>query len=158
MLVYHYTATIPECVEAKDQTASDGRKPIGFWVSDCDRGNGWREWCESEAWGLDGLKNRMLIDLDMKDILHLKSVSDIDAFSVDYKKVSYRLYPLNLIDWVAVAKEFSGILISPYQWERRLDGAASDWYYGWDCASGCVWSPKAVMGIEVDKNWQSKAA
>ena len=30
---------------------------------------------------------------------------------------------------------------------RRLD-METRWYYGWDCASGCVWDASAVQSVE----------
>lgn len=47
------------------------------------------------------------------------------------------------IDWKAVAKEYDGIEIDPYQYERRFSEGFL-WYYGWDCASGCVWRPRGL--------------
>ena len=44
-------------------------------------------------------------------------------------------------DWKLIAQEFDGIEIAPYQWEIRMDYNFF-WYYGWDCASGCLWRPK----------------
>jgi hypothetical protein len=34
-------------------------------------------------------------------------------------------------------------------WECRLDPAAA-WYYGWDCASGCVWNLEVIADVVVD--------
>ena len=48
------------------------------------------------------------------------------------------------INWRKVAKAFDGIIIPEYIYSRRLDGNASDWYYGWDCASGCIWDARAI--------------
>ena len=50
------------------------------------------------------------------------------------------------IDWPKVAERYDGIIIAPYQWSRRLDGPM--WYYGWDCASGCVWRARAVLELK----------
>lgn len=159
MRLYHYTDEPPGEVAPTDQLHSDGRKPCGFWVSDCDIGQGWREWCEAESFALGGLRYRQFVGVDAGKILHLKSVSDIDAFSVDFQRnETFGSYTKYLIDWAIVAREFSGILISPYQRDRRLDGAASDWYYGWDCASGCIWNPDAITELTLDKSWQRKAA
>lgn len=159
MRLYHYTDEPPGEVAPADQSRSDGRKPCGFWVSDCDTGDGWREWCEAESFGLGRLRYRQFVDVDEGKILHLKSVSDIDSFSVDFQRNEiFGSYTKHLIDWVIVAQEFSGILISPYQWGRRLDGSASDWYYGWDCASGCIWNPDAITGLTFDKSHRRKAA
>lgn len=48
------------------------------------------------------------------------------------------------IDWQKVSRQYDGIIIAPYQWEHRL---SSDWYYPWDCASGCIWNGKAIQTI-----------
>jgi len=57
------------------------------------------------------------------------------------------------IDWEAVAKRYTGIEIEPYNWERRNSGPNNNysmsmlWYYGWDCASGCVWELDALVSF-----------
>jgi hypothetical protein len=48
------------------------------------------------------------------------------------------------IDWQRVAEQHQGIIITPYQWECRY---SIDWYYIWDCASGCIWDPDAIESI-----------
>lgn len=50
------------------------------------------------------------------------------------------------LDWAAIGKLYDGIIIAPYLWERRLNGGAM-WYYGWDCASGCIWNPRAISEV-----------
>jgi hypothetical protein len=51
------------------------------------------------------------------------------------------------IRWPDVAARWQGILITPYQWDCRLDDEMF-WYYGWDCASGCIWDAGAVASIK----------
>lgn len=34
-------------------------------------------------------------------------------------------------------KQYDGLIITKYFWEFRM---TSDWYYTWDCASGCIWN------------------
>ena len=77
--------------------------------------------------------------LDTSRCLWLRTVDDIDEFEADY------LEP----NWAPTAAQYAGVIIAPYQWERRLDGDASDWYYGWDCASGCIWNADAIASIAV---------
>ncbi len=47
-------------------------------------------------------------------------------------KITYQL------EWDKVKDKYQGIIIAPYQWECRL-ALETCWYYGWDCASGCIW-------------------
>ncbi len=51
------------------------------------------------------------------------------------------------IDWAAVAEEYAGIEIAPYQWSLRMD-TRTNWYYPWDVASGVVWD---MTGVTVHK-------
>lgn len=50
------------------------------------------------------------------------------------------------IDYPKVAEKYGGIEITPLLHRKRLSAA---WYYGWDCASGCVWSRKAIRDIRL---------
>ena len=50
-----------------------------------------------------------------------------------------------MIDWAKVAKDFDGIEIAPYVFEGRYK---LQWYYGWDVASGCIWSNDVIKDIK----------
>ena len=108
-----------------------GRKPRGIWLSD-EEDYGWKEWCHSEQFSPCTYEHKF--DVDLRKILHLKSVPDILMFSAENSAGIYH----DKINWTNTVKNYSGILITPYQWECRLNRAC-DWYYGWDCASGCFW-------------------
>lgn len=116
-------------------------KPQGFWYSvDGD----WERWCkEDSGWTFPYTHEVTLGD---EQLLRIENVTEMDLFHEAYKgKVSAaEWYRENYIDWVAVARAFDGIEITPYLWERRLEGKAHKWYYGWDCASGCIWRPKGI--------------
>jgi hypothetical protein len=121
-------------------------KPIGLWLSD-ETDMGWKEWCEGEEFRLEWLKHRTDFEVDLTRICVLDSDDKIKAFSKEY---SVRPIPdltaLLVIDWDRVAKLYSGILISPYSYELRLKLEFS-WYYGWDCASACIWDLSAVKPL-----------
>lgn len=121
-------------------------KPLGLWVSDESGDDGWKNWCESEGFRPERLE--LAIEVKLKEnsrILHIKSVSEIDDFHNTYSTGE----GFNIgIDWVKVAKQYQGIVISPYQYRRRLDGDVRRWYYGWDCASGCIWDLKAIKTLQ----------
>jgi len=51
-----------------------------------------------------------------------------------------------MIDWPRVAEHYAGIEICPYLSSKRMDDDAF-WYYGWDVASGCIWSPKGIKEL-----------
>lgn len=124
-------------------------KPGGFWVS-VDGEDDWEKWCIAEDFALGRLAIRHRITLAATaNILHIASLAEIDSFAdeygVDRRSNGYRL-PRE-IDWHSVAAKHDGIIIAPYQWERRLADGFS-WYYGWDCASGCIWHPRAIASVE----------
>ena len=123
-------------------------KPLGLWYSvEHDDGHGWVDRCRAEQWGnTDPLFGHVLV-LDVSRILRLADARDILRFGQQYGCEAYPGARLTTIDWRPVARDFAGIEIWPYQWECRLDFDCS-WYYGWDCASGCVWDATAVLGIQ----------
>ena len=117
--------------------AERDHKPEGFWLSvDED----WKRWCEGEEWGLDGLAHvtEFRLKPDAK-ILHIDSVKGLDEFTKRYGVQD--VHELRSIDWRPVKEAYDGIIIAPYQWERRL---SLMWYYTWDCASAVIWNLDAI--------------
>ena len=130
-------------------------KPEGLWFSvESDEEDGWKQWCIDEDYNIDGLKYPYQLHLkeDTK-ILHLKTADDIIAFSKVHCTYS-RGNPFSQeidsfkVDWSLVKFKFQGIVIAPYQWDCRLHEETM-WYYGWDCASGCIWDISAIERIEL---------
>ncbi len=130
-------------------------KPTGLWVSveESDDDMSWFEWCKKEDFFLEFLTHRHKVKIseDAK-ILHLKSPEEILMFTNEYPENSpfIDLNYMNIlwINWGKVKQLYDGIIISPYQWECRLDSRCS-WYYGWDCSSGCIWNIDKIS-IELD--------
>lgn len=122
-------------------------KPLGLWLSD-EKDHGWAAWCRGEDWNLDGLKHESKFICDTSRWAVLDSAFKIVEFTEKYHLVKYGFY--SEIDWRRVEKKFAGILISPYQWSLRMDDRVH-WYYGWDCASGCVWDLTTVERIEAPR-------
>jgi hypothetical protein len=123
-------------------------KPTGLWISDdADDECSWPRWCRDEQYHLGSLA--LAHDIVLKPtarLIWLCSVKDIDRFHGRFRSQGQHV-GWRWIDWGEVARHAEGIVITPYQWERRLDGEASDWYYSWDCASGCIWDASAVEAI-----------
>ncbi len=121
-------------------------KPNGFWVSDEDS-KGWKEWCESEKFRLDFLTIAYeIIISENSNILILQSPEQIFEFTKKYPfKTRYfdSEHDTYQLDWNKVKSKYQGIIITPYQWDCRL-ALETSWYYGWDCASGCLWDLKCV--------------
>jgi hypothetical protein len=111
-------------------------KPHGFWVS-VEGIQDWKSWCEEEKYNLGNLliSYEIVLKEDAK-ILHLNSAKEILSFSKKYKKE--RAKHISEINWNLVKSEYQGIIIAPYQWDCRFT-LGTAWYYGWDCASGCIW-------------------
>lgn len=135
----HVSAVRLTELRATTQLPASSIKPLGFWY---EINGDWRRWCASEEPGwIEGLSlYNVTVGSDAR-LLTLRSVKDIDRFHAAYS-VKKPAWPIrSLISWYEVAQKYDGVEITPYMWERRLDGAASDWYYSWDCASGCLWRP-----------------
>ncbi len=123
-----------------------GPKPDGVWY-DC--GGEWLRWVESEMphW-LGDYTYRLF--LDKGKMLYIDSPEMLDIFTQTYRATAVEgvSSPSSYyIDWPAVAKKYTGIEICPYIWERRMS-RHTEWYYGWDLASGCVWDPCIIRKLE----------
>jgi len=138
----HYADRRLEVVRAPDKQVI-GSKPSGLWVSVAGPDD-WSSWCQSEGFRLSRLAYAAEIEpVGGARILHLRGPSWIDHFHNAYAVSEPRLLRGLTIDWPTVSRKYDGIVIAPYVWSRRLDGDAR-WYYGWDCASGCIWNPNAI--------------
>lgn len=119
----------------------EGVKPQGFWVSDESEGShGWSSWCRAEEYSL----GTNAYDVELTDDANVLTISTADAvrdFHESYGVGRGAYY----VDWARVADQWQGILITPYQWSLRLSDA--QWYYSWDCASGCIWDAAAVKSV-----------
>lgn len=136
-------------------------KPKGFWISD-DTEYCWRQWCIDNQFEFESLTHKHQVELDESDILFLRSAADIRRFTHRYRFAfswgDGGRYVDLCIDWRKVADQYSGIIITPYQWSCRL-GDGTRWYYTWDCASGCIWRAsaiKAIRLIEIDREIAKK--
>ncbi len=126
-------------------------KPTGLWVSieEPDSDTSWYDWCKAEQFRLDSLRYKYKVTLDSNsNILHLKSPGEIRQFSIqyaandplDFGRTYGRKDPyVYMINWLQIKSQYDGIFISPYQWDCRFCSIAN-WYYPWDCSSGCIWS------------------
>lgn len=143
-------------------------KPRGFWVS-VKGDDDWPSWCEAEGFRPDCLSHCHRVHLaDDHNVRIISGEKQLIAFDREFgadwmispQKTEWHPngFSLRRIDWQNVAKEYDGVIIAPYVWSCRLGGwvnggkdtkaRVSDWYYGWDCASGCIWNAKAIASIE----------
>jgi len=156
LLLIHYSYAPLDHLSFRDQSKS-AVKPKGLWVS-VENGNddGWKDWCLSEEFKLRNLNSESEVVLKTEaKILILKSIADIHAFTEMYKtkppyiKDCSEVYNgTTYINWSAVAEKHQGIIITPYQYGCRLNDNCF-WYYGWDCASGCIWDPMAIKEVNL---------
>ena len=118
---------------------------------------------------LEALRYRHTVTiLDASRILFLRKAKDIDAFTREYgrdlsghirllqsaedtdgfgRKYGRDLFAdiqkqfSNYIMWEEVAEKHSGIVINPYS---RARSQTYLWYYGWNCAGGCIWDASVI--------------
>jgi hypothetical protein len=120
-------------------------KPHGLWLSieDYEDDQNWKTWCEGEEFRLDTLKYRYSVRIkDNSDILMLGTTQEIVDFGRKYALGDRKDY-IPEIRWDVIMEKYDGIIIAPYNWECRMPSETM-WYYGWDCASGCVWNMDCV--------------
>jgi len=124
-------------------------KPVGLWVS-ADGEQDWPAWCHGEEFSLGSLAIPHRVTLAANaNILTITNLLEIDEFTVEHAKPTTHDPHTKWVcdslfwgvDWRQVADQFDGIVIAPYQLARRYK---LSWYYGWDCASGCIWNLDAV--------------
>ena len=148
----HYSPSPLTCVHSTQQNADYDlhafNKPKGLWLS-VEGEDDWKAWCESEQFMTARLKYIHEIQLhDDADIIRLTCRKDMEQFTKRYGRKSEfaRRFSFDerAIQWTRVANEHQGIIIAPYIWSARLE---LNWYYGWDCASGCIWDSNAVNTI-----------
>jgi len=129
------------------QQSSPSDKPCGLWVSVEGGSDGWSDWCLIESFYLNCLMLAHAVQLrDDANILMVKSESELDSFTEAFIVDGMAWH--RGINWGDVAARYSGIIISPYLWKRRLTDHTF-WYYGWDCASGCIWDAGAIASISL---------
>jgi hypothetical protein len=141
-------------------------KPNGLWF---DVNGSWKRWCEAVQFRLENLRYRHTVTiLDASRILFLRNAKDIDLFARQYgRNLSGRIQLLqstddidafthqygrdlfvdiqrqfsNYIMWRGVAEKHGGIIIDPYSHARSRTYL---WYYGWNCAGGCIWDTSVI--------------
>lgn len=125
---------------------SEHEKPKGFWVS-VDGEDDWAAWCAAESFGIGPIRHAVVLRPDAR-ILRCRDKLDVLCLTERYgiPMPRYR-WAGKAIDWAAIASEYKGIIIAPYVWECRLNDECN-WYYGWDCASGCIWDAAAIQCVE----------
>lgn len=117
-------------------------KPNGLWVS---VGNAWSDWCRNNNFSLGELAHEVHL-ADDPNILWITKASELDAFNSRFGEPSTWFKSIHVLRWAQVAEQYDGIIISPYIWSRRLE-LSCHWYYGWDCACGCIWNARAISTI-----------
>lgn len=126
------------------QEAHGDHKPQGLWVS-VNGPDDWPSWCRSEEWGLGSLKHQYAVTLaGESDVLRIATPDELRAFDAAFADSSLHGWGIR---WRDVAERWQGIIIAPYQWECRL--TEPRWYYGWDCASGCIWDASAIDSVRL---------
>lgn len=141
MRLLHYTATPFEFDPAK-KYLDDHWKPRGLWVS-VEGEHDWKDWCEGESWGLERMHCASKVVLKPNaNVLLVDTQDKLDAFNAEFGDNDDSC---RSIAWEKVKALYDGVIIAPYQWERRFNYM---WYYGWDCASGVIWNLSAIASVE----------
>jgi hypothetical protein len=165
-MTYYHWAPEPVKLYRTSYPQRGHPKPHGFWF---DVNESWKQWCEATQFHLQGLCYRHTVTIfDTSRVLYLRNAKDVDKFTLKYgHNMSGHIQPLqnpeeidafarqygqdlfreirgqfsNYILWGEVAEKHSGIVIDPYFHSRSLKYL---WYYGLNCAGGCIWDTKVI--------------
>jgi hypothetical protein len=145
----HHFTNIPVALDLTRKYKSRERilfKPHGLWLSD-ESDHGWAKWCKDENFRINELKYELPVTIDLTKIAIITNRKRLELFTAAFKATPFPelvFLPHDLhmhLNWQAIAKEYKGILITPYIWGCRYDFM---WYYSWDCASACIWDLSAI--------------
>ena len=128
-------------------------KAFGLRLVTVDGPDDWASWCRGADFRTDRLtfKSEVVVRPE-SPILIASNSTDITAICSLYGKRSFGHHLIATIDWPTIAVHYAGVVIAPYNWEHRLS-LDSFWYYGWDCASGCIWD-LSVLGAKESLVWK----
>lgn len=149
LTLIHYSSLPVKNYRPTFQYLTPLHKPQGLWVSADGYGDTWRDYLLSvERDGDYPFAQKIELRRDAK-ILRLRNLREMEDFTTSFAPDSeYRHF--GLIEWRRVADEFSGIVIAPWQPDFRFQGNglhSRAWYWGWDCACGCIWGDDAVETV-----------
>lgn len=152
IILTHYSHEATLDPQSKEQKTKSDRKPQGLWVS-VEGEYGWREWGMENEYGCFDHRFSVTLAEGHKVLI----TDDLIGFHRRFKKAWYPDHPYSYeyIQWEEVAREYQGIVIPTYHWEFRFDTPVSDWYYGWDCASGCIWDAAAIASVTYDSEYKA---
>lgn len=156
MRLIHYSnchlTEVRDADQCVGRSARRGDKPNGLWVS-VEGEDDWLSWCLSERFAEDRITHPTEVVIGANaSILHLKDESDLRHFHNEFwchppwSDRKEELFRGDAIRWHEVASLYDGIIIAPYIYSMRTDDEVK-WYYGWDCASGCIWNSRAVAEL-----------
>jgi len=121
-------------------------KPVGFWVSVKGEGD-WIDYLDTVDYHDDVHYEHSVSLTKDADILYLNDYQDMVAFQEIFgvvKDTHYGYQDLR-IDWLLVTQHYAGIIIPTFDGQARRD---LDWYFNWDCASGCIWDLSAISSVK----------
>jgi len=126
--------------QKRPQTSN--QKPNGLWYG-C--GDDWIQWLRSDMpeW-LE--ESTYLYEIKLgSDVLQVSNDEEFQNLEDEFL-VNAR-FGQKAMGWELIQKNgYSGIEICPYNHGRR-GVMGSDWYYGWDVGSGCIWDSRGIVEI-----------
>ena len=166
MEMMHYSKNPIERIYPYKHQQKPFFKPVGLWVS-CEtdyENTDWKKWCLMEKFDLEHLTHRYKIEIAQdSNILTLNTPEQLIEFTENYnysnvinKELIEKLPEPSqkalftdrtlYMNWEKLVTEYSGIMIYPYIHSMRLDDR-TEWYYPWDCSSGCIWDTEIITNI-----------
>lgn len=145
MKLAHYSKLHKMVPVSRQQSHYPNMKPNGLWVSDDDANYIWPDVVLDKKLSTKHLayRHRVMLSKGAR-IKYIHTPEQLDEFTVAFEaglpwngKTSFAMM------WNLIAERYQGIVITPYIELRRYH-QMTNWYWPWDCASGCIWDVDAI--------------
>jgi hypothetical protein len=130
------------------QQTDNWSKPSGLWyqinsswIRYCNKENKERETYNYKKFRDIGKYNIMLNNIDMSNMIILDTKDKVFEFTNKYE-IPNNYYVIN---WIDVAKDYTGIEIPNYQNVKWFK-----WMSSWDINSGCIWDLSIIKDYSVN--------
>ena len=156
---FHYAGRPITLNPSRRYTLDRADKPSGLWISPATE-DGWRAWREGKECGIPETEYVYRVDLSPDANLLVVKPHEISRLHQRFprrrmdKIMPFYPYDEDHPSWETITEQFDGVLIPRYSWDHRL---SVNWYYGWDCASGCIWNLRAISGFDCTGILHAKA-
>lgn len=147
LILNHFSSEPFELVDMTYENTSQF-KPEGLWLC---KDNAWYDYAIHGVRSHEEMKYKTSFEVDMSNVRLIKNHDELFKFHNSFPSIVDSVTELllpGLLNWKQVAKQYDGVIISPYKKIGFNTDNYISWHEAWDVASGCFWNLKCLRMIE----------